>query len=293
MERWRNFKVKALGLTDLFTRAILAVKNNPSISFWEVYIAGKNPNPKAVHMLKFLLSFQEQLSEGAPLQACEKWTLDWQSKTELHTMWNQTSPLKMSTCSFDIILFVNHGKKKGKQEDTQVKYTGNRPETRQVSEDLKINLKYHQVISWKNTFSLCHYRFSRFKQCHLRGKALQDHFPTLLPGATLSSSAGGAVPYLTLGTKGLNFHPNDKLIPHRQGQHTSHVRWASLQVPEDNPCLMWPAEGTGFKGLCPTPLGSIQFKGKKSIKQLTPEGQCQNYHTLINPSSTTWKPLQI
>lgn len=67
MKCWRNFKVEALGIIYLFLTAILAVKNNLRISFWEVYIAEKNPNWKAGHMLKFLLRSWVQVSEGAPL----------------------------------------------------------------------------------------------------------------------------------------------------------------------------------------------------------------------------------
>lgn len=93
-----------------------------------------------------------------------------------------------------------------------------------------------------------------------------------------------------------------------QGQHTFHVRWASLRVPEDNPCCSAESiESTAWK----LPLPDVIHRGhevqrtvsntswqysiqrKNSIKQLTAEGQCQNYHTLINPSSTTWKSLQI
>lgn len=54
----KKFQGRSLGVIYLFITAILAVKNNVRISFWEVYIAGKNPNPKAAHILKFLLSSQ-------------------------------------------------------------------------------------------------------------------------------------------------------------------------------------------------------------------------------------------
>lgn len=114
MKCWRNFKVEALGVMYLFLTAILAVKNNLAISFWEVYIAEKTPNPKAAHLLKFLLSFQVQLSKGALCRHLRNWPWTAKSQTELHIVWNQTSPLKMSTCSFYVILFVNHGKQKGK-----------------------------------------------------------------------------------------------------------------------------------------------------------------------------------
>lgn len=109
--------------------------------------------------------------------------------------------------------------------------------------------------------------------------------------------------------KGTSFPPTWE-TPHTpvQGQHTFHVRWASLQAPEDNPCCSAKSmEGTAWK----LPLPDAIYRGhgfqrtvsntswqysiqrKNSIKQLTP-GQCQNYQTLvINPSSTTWKHLQI
>lgn len=106
---------------------------------------------------------------------------------------------------------------------------------------------------------------------HLRGKAPQDHFPSWMPGATQSSSPGRAVLYLTLGTKGFNFHPHDKLITATAGPAQLQ---GSLQLPEDNPCpehpgtawnllcLMSPAHGVDVKGLCPTPLGSFSSKEK-------------------------------
>lgn len=67
-EKLKKFQgIEAFGVIYLFITDILAVKNNLRISFREVYIAGKNPNPKAAHMLKLLLSSQMQLSKGAPL----------------------------------------------------------------------------------------------------------------------------------------------------------------------------------------------------------------------------------
>lgn len=115
-------------------------------------------------------------------------------------------------------------------------------------------------------------------------------------------------PVPTLGTEGFNFHHMTNSSHASAGSAQLHVSWASLQVPEDNPCCSAQSiQGTA----CNLPLPDVTCRGcafqrtvsntswqysaqrENSIKQLTPEGQCQNYHTLINPSSTTWKPLQI
>lgn len=60
----KKFQVEALGV--MYLTAILAFKNNLRTSIWEVYIAEKDPNPKAAHTLKFLLSSQVRLFEGGP-----------------------------------------------------------------------------------------------------------------------------------------------------------------------------------------------------------------------------------
>lgn len=116
-------------------------------------------------------------------------------------------------------------------------------------------------------------------------------------------------PISDLENKGTSFPPTWQ-THHTpvQGQCTFHVRWASLQVPEDNPCCSaQTTEGTacklslpdgiyrghGFQRTVSNTFWQYSIQRKNSIKQLTPEGQCQNYHTLINPSSLIWKPLQI
>jgi len=187
----------------------------------------------------------------------------------------------MSSCSFYIFLFVSNRKQRRKQEYTQTIYTGIGLETipTQVTEDSKLNLKHHQVISWKISFPLLHYRFSWFKWCHHRGTATGDLFSSWMPGATQASSPAGVL--------SCNWHweQTDLISTHiRNSCHKTQCKFSPLlagqqrrQGAESAPCgtmpchCLTPSTDSGYefqRTVNLAPLGSIQFKAKILIKQL-------------------------
>lgn len=148
------------------------------------------------------------------------------------------------------------------------------------------SLKHHQANSWKITFPLCHYRFSWFKWCHLRGKTTRGLFPS---GRPTHQQEFRPTDSISTRTRRSHHKPQHKL----SAQLTVHERWQAPNS-EQVPCLrtVFAERLTALVAhhldRCPVtvnlaPLGSIQLNAKILIKQLVVVWQCQNYDRHINP----------
>lgn len=191
----------------------------------------------------------------------------------------------MSTCSFYVILFVSHRKKKGRVYTSQIhrQWTRNKTSYRRFKNKLKIlpsNLMTNELLTpplqvqWPQSMPP-------------QSKGILRPFSLVDAKCNTEQLTRKSCPIPDFGNKGISFLPTGQ-AHHTpvQGQHTSHVRWASLQVPEDNPCRRAEStEGTAWK----LPLPDVIYRGhgfQRTVQHLLAEfNSKEKFNKAINTRS--------